>query len=281
MNVYTGKAISDGIAIGTLLFYKKDEQEVKRYKVENTEYELERYERAKYRAIEELKLLYQKALLEVGEVNAEIFEVHALMLEDDDFNDSVKNMIESQMVNAEYAIACTGDNFAAMFTQMENEYFQARAVDIRDISERLITVLSERKQEEQFPQKPAVVAAEDLVPSETVQMDKANLLGFVANSCSANSHTAILARTMGIPAVSGITLKEEWNGATVVIDGCEGVFIVNPDEQTLNDMRMKKREKDEQKTLLFHFKEKKHLPKAERKSICMQMPEIFQMLEMF
>lgn len=265
MNVYTGKAISDGIAIGTLLFYKKDEQEVKRYKVENTEYELERYERAKYRAIEELKLLYQKALLEVGEVNAEIFEVHALMLEDDDFNDSVKNMIESQMVNAEYAIACTGDNFAAMFTQMENEYFQARAVDIRDISERLITVLSERKQEEQFPQKPAVVAAEDLVPSETVQMDKANLLGFVANSCSANSHTAILARTMGIPAVSGITLKEEWNGATVVIDGCEGVFIVNPDEQTLNDMRMKKREKDEQKTLLFHFKGKETLTKSGKK----------------
>lgn len=254
MEVYSGKTISKGIAIGTLYFYAKNQQRVKRYKVQDTEGELARFENAKYKAMEELKVLYDKALQEVGEVNADIFEVHAMMLEDADYNDSIQNMITSQHVNAEYAVASTGDNFAEMFSQMDDEYFRERAIDVKDISERIVSILAERNTSAQIPPVPSIVAAEDLVPSETVQMDKNNLLGFVTRQGSGNSHTAILARTMGIPAVSGIDIQKEWNGKTVIIDGETGKLLLDPDQETLEDMEGKRREKAEQKKLLLNYK---------------------------
>lgn len=265
MEVYKGKTISKGIVIGKLYFYEKEEQKVKRYKVSDTQAEIERYEQAKCRAIEELQALYEKALQEVGEVHAEIFEVHAMMLADDDFNESVKNMIVSQQVNAEYAVACTGDNFYAMFSQMEDSYFRERAADIKDISERLLDRLADRDTSAQIPPIPAIVAAKDLVPSETVQMDKSKLLGFVTRLGSGNSHTAILARTMGIPAISGIEIKKEWNGKTVVIDADAGNFLVDPDEETLTYMEEKCREAEEQRKLFLNYKGKETMTGGGRK----------------
>lgn len=253
MEVYNGKTISKGIAIGKLYFYKKDEQTVKRFKISDAKAEWKRYEQAKYQAVEELKALYDKAVLEVGEVNAEIFEVHAMMLEDDDFNDSVRNIICGQQVNAEYAVAATGDNFSSMFSEMEDDYFRARAADVKDISERIVSILNGTGMNTQIPPLPAIVAAEDLAPSETVQMDKSKLLGFVTRMGSGNSHTAILARNMGIPAVSGIEIKEEWDGKTVVIDGGSGNLLLDPDEEVLEYMEKSRQEAEEQKKLLLKY----------------------------
>lgn len=237
MEKFTGKSIFNGIAIGKILFYLKDGVQIFRHKVEDTDAEIARYNKAKEKAIEELNAIYEKAVKEVGEMNAAVFEVHAMMLEDDDYNDSVKNIITSQGVNAEYAVATTSDNFSKMFAEMDDEYFQARAIDIKDISERVLNILAGRSSENILGDEPVIVVANDLAPSETVQMDKEKLLAFVTEGGSSNSHTAILARTMNIPALIGIKIDREWNGKMAVVDGYNGELILEPDEATIKVMK--------------------------------------------
>lgn len=256
MKRYAGKSILKGIAIGKILFYSKGEQLVQRKSIENVAAELERFEAAKNTAAQQLHMLYEKALKEVGEVNAAIFEVHSMMLEDDDFNDSIKNMIESQKINAEYAVAATGDNFAKMFAEMDDEYFQARSADIKDIAERVVGILHGSQSSGDLGDEPVILAAKDLAPSETVQMDKSKLLGFVTELGSANSHTAILARTMNIPALIGIQVSEELNGKTAIIDGVTGELIVDPDAEVLREYEAKKQEELRQRELLQELKGK-------------------------
>ena len=256
MEKYTGKSIFKGIAIGKILFYQKGEQPVKRMKIEDTAEQIKRYEDARAKAAEQLQGLYEKALKEVGEANAAVFEVHQMMLEDDDYIDSVVNIIETQQVNAEFAVATTGDNFAKMFAEMEDDYFKARAADVKDISERMVNILSGNESGGALGDEPVIVVAEDLAPSETVQMDKEKLLAFVTRLGSANSHTAILARTMNIPALIEVDIKEEWNGKMAVVDGYTGTFYIDPDEETLKKMQEKKEEDIKARELLQELKGK-------------------------
>lgn len=255
MEIIQGKAIFGGIAIGPISFFAKEQKQVKRTKVEDTEAEIARYEAALATAIEQLGALYEKALKEVGESEAQIFEVHQMMLEDDDYNDSVKNIITSQGLNAEYAVATTGDNFSTMFAAMDDEYFQARAVDVKDISERIINILMGIG-EAKVSDEPSIIVAEDLAPSETVQMDKSKLLGFVTRLGSSNSHTAILARTMNIPALIQVDIKEEWNGKQAIIDGFSGKFILEPEADVLEEYQKKQAEQQERRRLLAEQKGK-------------------------
>lgn len=261
MEVFQGKAILGGIAIGPISFFEKEQKQVKRAKIEDVEAEVARYEAARDTAKEQLGELYEKALKEVGESGAQIFEVHQMMLEDDDYNDSVKNIITSQGVNAEYAVATTGDNFSTMFAAMEDEYFQARAVDIKDISERVLNVLMGIGQT-RVSEEPSIIVAEDLAPSETIQMDKSKLLGFVTRLGSSNSHTAILARTMNIPALIQIDIKEEWNGKMAIIDGFSGEFYIDPEEVVLEKYQEKKKEQEERRRLLSEQKGKPTVTKS-------------------
>lgn len=255
MEIIQGKAIFGGIAIGPISFFAKEQKQVKRTKVEDTEAEIARYEAALATAIEQLGALYEKALKEVGESEAQIFEVHQMMLEDDDYNDSVKNIITSQGLNAEFAVATTGDNFSTMFAAMDDEYFQARAVDVKDISERIINILMGIG-EAKVSDEPSIIVAEDLAPSETVQMDKSKLLGFVTRLGSSNSHTAILARTMNIPALIQVDIKEEWNGKQAIIDGFSGKFIIEPEADVLEEYQKKQVEQLERRRLLAEQKGK-------------------------
>lgn len=259
MEKYTGKSIFKGIAIGKILFYQKGEQPVKRVKIEDTAEQIKRYEDARAKAAEQLQGLYEKALKEVGEANAAVFEVHQMMLEDDDYIDSVVNIIETQQVNAEFAVATTGDNFAKMFAEMEDDYFKARAADVKDISERIVNILSGNESGGALGDEPVIVVAEDLAPSETVQMDKEKLLAFVTRLGSANSHTAILARTMNIPALIEVDIKEEWNGKMAVVDGYTGTFYIDPDEETLKKMQEKKEEDIKARELLQELKGKEDI----------------------
>ena len=259
MEKYTGKSIFKGIAIGKILFYQKGEQPVKRVKVEDTAEQIKRYEDARAKAAEQLQGLYEKALKEVGEANAAVFEVHQMMLEDDDYIDSVVNIIETQQVNAEFAVATTGDNFAKMFAEMEDDYFKARAADVKDISERMVNILSGNESGGALGDEPVIVVAEDLAPSETVQMDKEKLLAFVTRLGSANSHTAILARTMNIPALIEVDIKEEWNGKMAVVDGYTGTLYIDPDEETLKKMQEKKEEDIKARELLQELKGKEDI----------------------
>ena len=259
MEKYTGKSIFKGIAIGKILFYQKGEQPVKRVKIEDTAEQIKRYEDARAKAAEQLQGLYEKALKEVGEANAAVFEVHQMMLEDDDYIDSVVNIIETQQVNAEFAVATTGDNFAKMFAEMEDDYFKARAADVKDISERMVNILSGNESGGAIGDEPVIVVAEDLAPSETVQMDKEKLLAFVTRLGSANSHTAILARTMNIPALIEVDIKEEWNGKMAVVDGYTGTFYIDPDEETLKKMQEKKEEDIKARELLQELKGKEDI----------------------
>lgn len=261
MQVIQGKSIFGGIAIGPITFFAKEENQVKRTKIEDPAAEIARYEAAIISAQEQLGVLYEKALKEVGESGAQIFEVHQMMLEDDDYNDSVKNIIETQMVNAEYAVATTGDNFAAMFASMDDEYFQARAVDMKDISERVIKVLMGVGEAADW-EEPSIIVAEDLAPSETVQFDKSKLLGFVTRLGSSNSHTAILARTMNIPALIQIDIKEEWNGKLGIIDGFTGEFYIDPEPEILEKYQAKKAELEERRRLLAEQKGKPTVTKS-------------------
>lgn len=259
MEKYTGKSIFKGIAIGKILFYQKGEQPVKRVKIEDTAEQIKRYEDARAKAAEQLQGLYEKALKEIGEANAAVFEVHQMMLEDDDYIDSVVNIIETQQVNAEFAVATTGDNFAKMFAEMEDDYFKARAADVKDISERMVNILSGNESGGALGDEPVIVVAEDLAPSETVQMDKEKLLAFVTRLGSANSHTAILARTMNIPALIEVDIKEEWNGKMAVVDGYTGTFYIDPDEETLKKMQEKKEEDIKARELLQELKGKEDI----------------------
>ncbi len=256
MEVYQGKSVFSGVAIGKIYVYQKGEQQVRRAKVEDTQKEKDRYRQASETAMKQLGELYQKALNEVGEENAAVFEVHQMMLEDDDFVDSVENIIDTQGVNAEYAVAVTGDNFAQMFAAMDDDYMRGRAADVKDISERLITVLSGGAAGGIQSEEPVIVLADDLAPSETVQMDKEKVLSFVTVHGSVNSHTAILARTMGIPALVGteIPLDDSVDGKMAVVDGASGCIYVEPDEETLTQMQERKAREAEQKELLQSLK---------------------------
>ena len=254
MEQYTGKSIFKGTAIGKILFYSQNQQQVTRHKVADPEAEITRYETAKQTAIDGLNELYEKAVAEVGEANAMIFEIHSMMLEDDDYNDSIYNIIRTEEVNAEYAVATTGDNFSVMFAEMEDQYFKARAADVKDISERVIRALTGQEGGKDLGDEPVILVADDLAPSETVQMDKTKLLAFVTRHGSANSHTAILARTMGIPALIGVDIQEEWNGQMGVVDGKGGKFIVNPDIKTLESYIAEKKEEEHTKELLAQLK---------------------------
>lgn len=261
MEVFQGKAIFSGVAIGPVSFFQKDQKQVKRQKIEDPDAEIKRYEDAKVIAQGQLGGLYEKALKEVGESGAQIFEVHQMMLEDDDYNDSVYNIIKTQLVNAEYAVATTGDNFSTMFAGMEDEYFQARAADMKDISERVINVLMGGGQAV-ISDEPSIIVAEDLAPSETVQFDKSKLLGFVTRLGSSNSHTAILARTMNIPALIQIDIQEEWNGKLAIIDGFTGNFYVDPVPEVLAAYEAKKAEQEERRKLLATQKGKPTVTKS-------------------
>lgn len=265
MEKYTGKKIFNGVAIGKLKFYSKVQNQVVRRKIEDTQGEIDRYESAKETAIEQLHGLYERAVKEVGEVNAEIFDVHAMMLADDDYNDSVHNIISSQGVNAEYAVGVTGDNFAEMFANMDDEYFKARSADVKDISERVLSILNGNNSSSEIGEEPVIIVAEDLAPSETVQMDKTKLLAFVTRLGSSNSHTAILARTMSIPALIGVEISEGWNGKMGIVDGYTGTLIVEPDETTLAEYQKKQAQDLEQKELLQTLKGKENVTKSGRR----------------
>ena len=207
---------------------------IKREHVENVESECVRFQEAKAEGIRQLKELYEKSIADVGEANAMIFEIHQMMLEDLDYIESIENIIRSQEVNAEFAVATTADNFAQMFAAMDDAYMQGRAADVKDVSERLIQVLSDQNSASMEMNEPVIIAADDLVPSETVQLDKEKVLSFITMYGSANSHTAILARTMNIPAVIGIgeDLKKEYDGKEAIVDGMEGVIYIDPDKET-------------------------------------------------
>ena len=261
MQIYKGKSVFGGIAIGKISVYKKDEQLVKRVKIEDADAEMERYTDARNIAAAQLQKLYDKALKEVGEANAAIFEVHQMMLEDEDYNESVENIIHSQMVNAEYAVASTAENYAQMFEAMDDDYMRGRAADVRDISERVITVLAGGAGSGLDSDEPVIIAADDLAPSETVQLDKDKVLSFVTAHGSENSHTAILARTMGIPALigTGIDLDEAVDGKLGIVDGTNGVVYVDPDAELLEEMKKKQQEEQEKKRLLQTLKGKENI----------------------
>lgn len=267
MITLSGKSVFGGIAIGKIAFYKRNEIQIKRSRVEDTEQEVKRFEAAKEKAVSQLQELHDKALDDVGETNAMIFEIHQMMLEDLDYVESIVNIITSQEVNAEYAVATTADNFAAMFAAMDDAYMQGRAADVKDVSERLIQVLSDQNSASMEMNEPVIIAADDLVPSETVQLDKEKVLSFITMYGSANSHTAILARTMNIPAVIGIgeDLKKEYDGKEAIVDGMEGVIYIDPDEETFTRMREKQKEDQEQKTLLEQLKGKENITKSGQK----------------
>lgn len=261
MIIYDGKAVFEGIAIGKISVYTKQEQLVKRIKVDDPEAEKKRYADAREVAIEQLKGLYEKAVKEVGESGAEIFEAHQLMVDDEDYIESVENIIDTEEVNAEYAVAQTGDNFAKMFAEMEEEYFRGRAADIKDITERVLNALIGAGSGGIETDEPVIVVADDLAPSETVQMDKDKILSFVTVHGSANSHTSILAKTMSIPAIIGcpIPLSDEVNGKLAVVDGYEGKVYVEPDQELLAEKKKLLLQEEEKKNLLERLKGKDNI----------------------
>ena len=259
MEIIKGKSILNKVAIGPILYHRKTESQVKRRTVEDTEAEVKRYEMAVACAEDELKTLHEKACEQVGETGAAVFEVHMMMLEDADYRDSVLNIIRNQKTNAEYAAAVTGDNFYRLFADMSDEYFRARAADVKDITNRLVKILSGDAVESGFLTQPVILMAEDLAPSETVQLEKDMLLGFITEQGSPNSHTAILARSMNIPALVSVEVKEAWDGKMAVIDGETGTLYVDPDEKTLASMENKKKAEEEQERLLQELKDKEDI----------------------
>ena len=267
MITLTGKSVFGGVAIGRIAFYKRNEITIKRTHVDDIEGEVKRFETAKEKAVAQLQELYNKAMEDVGESNAMIFEIHQMMLEDLDYVESIVNIITTQKVNAEYAIGTTADNFAAMFQAMDDAYMQGRAADVKDVSERLLQVLSDNSTDAMKMDEPSIIAADDLVPSETVQLDKVKALSFITMYGSANSHTAILARTMNIPAVIslGEDLKKEYDGKLAIVDGLEGKVYIEPDAKTMEAMQEKQRKDQEQKELLEQLKGKENITKSGQK----------------
>lgn len=262
MNKYKGKGVYGAVAIGKISVYKRQELSVKRTRIEDVEAEKKRVERAKEISNQELSDIYEKALREVGETNAQIFEIHMMMLEDEDYNESISSIIETQLVNAEYAVALTSDNFAQMFASMDDAYMQARSADVRDISNRIIKNLSSDSAGMDGVSGKMIVCADDLAPSETVALDKENVLAFVTAYGSSNSHTAILARNMNIPAIIGVGenfLNDIKDGQLAIVDGFTGDIYVNPDEETLHAMEKKQVEDNEKKKLLLELKGKENV----------------------
>ena len=256
MEKFEGTSILEEIAIGKIHYYSKEKQVVQRNRVDDTEAELRRYEAAKEKALRQLHELYEKARKEAGEDSAAVFDVYAMILEGDQFNASIRSAIESQNLNAEYAVAVAGDDLAKMFETMDDEYFRARSADIRDLSERLISILQGDSVKSAPGVGAVILAAKDLTPSETVQMDKSRLLGFITEFGSSNSHTAILARTMNVPALMGIPVDEHLEGRIAIIDGVNAALILDPDEETLEYYQEKKRENKRRRELLQELKGK-------------------------
>ena len=254
-----GKSVFNGIAIGKIQVFQKGESLVKRVKVSDAGQEVERFYQARETAKQQLQELYQKALREVGELNAAIFEVHQMMLDDLDYEESIVNMIKSQEVNAEYAVANTGDNFSKMFASMDDEYMQERSADVKDISNRVIGILQGKTLGGISGSEPVILLAEDLAPSETVQLDKSKVLSFVTRHGSTNSHTAILARTMNIPALIGIDYPEDVDGKTAIVDGNKGLLIIDPTVSILEAYKEQKEKEEEQKRLLLELKGKEDI----------------------
>ena len=257
--VLEGKSVFGGIAIGRLSIYNKKENQVKREKITDVEAEITRFTDAKETAKEQLKGFYEKAVKEVGEVNAAIFEVHQMMLDDLDDVESITNMIRTQEVNAEFAVASTGDNFSKMFAAMDDDYMKERAADVKDISNRVISILQNAENGSVTGEKPVILLADDLAPSETVQLDKSKVLSFVTRHGSTNSHTAILARTMNIPALIGIDFSEDVNGKMGIVDGYTGKLYIEPDEETMKKYEAKKAEDENKKRLLLELKGKENV----------------------
>lgn len=259
METVQGKKIYGGIVIGKIFHYRKEDSQIRRCQIEDIDAEWKRYEKAKETAIEQLTVLYDTTKEKVGEVNAQIFEVHAMMLEDEDYNDCIKGIIENQSMNAEYAVATAGDRFAEMFANMEDDYFKARAVDIKDISERIIHILLGRESQQDMGAEPVILMADDLVPSETVQLDKELLLALITKKSSVNSHTAILARTMNIPAITKVDIRAEWHGKTAIVDSYREQVIIDPSEEVLQEYRVLLEQEQEKKELLQTLKGKENV----------------------
>ena len=261
MKIYQGKSVFNGVAIGRICVYKREQQQIVRSKIEDIEKEIRRFQDAKEKAICQLEELHEKAVKEVGEANAAIFEIHQMMLNDGDYEESIENIIRTQEVNAEYAVGTTGDNFAAMFAAMEDDYMRERSADVRDISERVLTILNGTEKANVMTDEPVILVADDLAPSETVQLDKDKILSFVTIHGSLNSHTAILARTMSIPALVGteLSLEDTIDGKFGAVDGSLGKMYVEPDEDTLQELRKKQAEEKEKKELLLTLKGKESI----------------------
>ncbi len=256
MQKLEGKSVFGGIAIGKVVVYSKADSMVARKHVEDTDKEIKRFEEAKEQAKTQLAGLYDKALKEVGEENAAIFEVHQMMLDDLDYIESITHIISSETVNAEYAVACTSDNFSEMFASMDDDYMKARAADIKDISNRIINILQGRSDVLLEGNEPVIIAADDLAPSETVQLDKSKVLSFVTRKGSTNSHTAILARTMNIPALIGIDFPEDVNGKTAIVDGYAGAIYIEPDDAMIEEYKEKRQKDLDKKKMLLELKGK-------------------------
>ena len=267
MTEYTGKSVYKGTAIGEIRVLKKKDSLVKRVHIDDVEAELTRLESAKQQTLTQLQSLYEKALQEVGEANAAIFEVHQMMLEDEDYQDAILGMIRNEEVNAEYAVAVTGDNFAEMFANMDDEYMQARSADVKDISNRLVGNLSGEEQMDWDTMEPSIIVADDLTPSETVQMDKKKILAFVTVHGSTNSHTAILARMMNIPALIGVPLplEELHSGTQAIVDGKNGVIYLEPDAAQIAKAEEAQKQEKEQQNLLATYKGRETVTKSGKK----------------
>lgn len=264
MKKFTGKGVYGAIAMGKISVFQKQDTLIQRTSVKDTEAEKARVEAAKAAAAEQLQAIYEKALKEVGETNAQIFEIHMMMLEDDDYNESIQNIIDTQKVNAEYAVSITADNFAEMFSAMDDAYMHARAADVRDISDRIIANLTGNAAVQENSGEKHIICADDLAPSETVSLDKDKVLAFLTAHGSSNSHTAILARNMNIPAVIGVGsdfLKEVQDGTEAIVDGFTGEIFVEPDEETRRRLLEKQQADEEKKRLLLELKGKENVTK--------------------
>lgn len=258
MREYSGKSVYGGIAIGPIKVIKKDNSQVKRIHITDTESEVNRFFQAKQNSKEQLEKLYEKAVLEVGEANAAIFDIHNMMLDDLDYIESIENVIRTQSVNAEYAVALTGDNFSEMFSAMDDDYMKARASDVKDISERIIRNLAKIEDINSSFDESVIIVADDLAPSETVQLDKEKVLSFVTVHGSSNSHTAILAKTMNIPSVINcpVEIDSDIDGAFGIVDGYNGKLYIEPDESIISAMKKRQQEDVEKQKLLFTLKGK-------------------------
>lgn len=265
MKIYNGKTAYKGIAIGKIHELIKQEEKIRRKRIDSVDSELLRLTQAKETAIVQLGELYKKFVKEVGETNAAIFEIHQMMLEDDDYLNSIVNIIKTQNVNAEYAVATTSDNFAHIFAAMDDEYMKERAADVKDISGRLLTILSSGNDSNSILEEQCIIVADDLAPSETVQLDKEKVLAFVTRKGSVNSHTAILARTMNIPAIVDTALADDVDGKLGIVNGIDGELIIDPDEQTLLEFQKKKIKLDEKNKLLLDLKGRQAITKSGKK----------------